>query len=87
MNGCWWIDEALAREAGSEPAAPALRGDVTAEVCIVGGGYTGLWTAIRLRERDPSLDVVVIDRDECGLQGRAGGTRGWRSPTGRSLRP
>ncbi|MFN8159808.1 MAG: FAD-dependent oxidoreductase [Solirubrobacterales bacterium] len=32
----------------------------------MGGGYTGLWTAIHLKERDPALDVVVIERDICG---------------------
>jgi glycine/D-amino acid oxidase-like deaminating enzyme len=41
----------------------------------VGGGYTGLWTALALAEREPGLDVVVLEADECGRgpSGRNGG--------------
>ena len=51
-----------------------------ADVAILGGGYTGLWTAIRLRELEPSLRVVVIESDVCGggASGRNGGfVTGW----------
>ena len=46
-----------------------------ADVAIVGGGYTGLWTALALKEREPALDVVVLEADECGFgpSGRNGG--------------
>src|SRR3990170_791103 len=66
-----WLEEALV---GAEDA-PRLEGDEQADVCIVGGGYTGLWTAIRLKEADPSLDVVVVEADVCGggPSGRNGG--------------
>jgi putative aminophosphonate oxidoreductase len=69
-----WLREALAPGAGNEPAEP-LGGPISADVCIVGGGFTGLWTAIRLRELDPSLDVVVLEADVCGsgASGRNGG--------------
>ena len=52
-----------------------LEGDVRADVCIVGGGYTGLWTALRLKEADRSLDVVVVEAESCGsgASGRNGG--------------
>ena len=45
------------------------------DLCIVGGGYTGLWTAIIAKERDPSRDVVLIDAHEIGsaASGRNGG--------------
>ena len=45
------------------------------DLCVVGGGYTGLWTAIIAKERDPSADVVLIDAHECGsaASGRNGG--------------
>ena len=45
------------------------------DLCIVGGGYTGLWTAIIAKERDPSRDVVLIDAHEVGsaASGRNGG--------------
>lgn len=67
-----WLQEALATDTD---VAPQLEGDLRADVCIVGGGYTGLWTAIRLKERDPSLTVVLIEADICGggASGRNGG--------------
>jgi glycine/D-amino acid oxidase-like deaminating enzyme len=48
---------------------------VTADVCVVGGGYTGLWTAIAVREREPSARVVLVEADRCGAgpSGRNGG--------------
>ncbi|MBN1016433.1 FAD-dependent oxidoreductase, partial [Pseudomonas aeruginosa] len=67
------MDQALR----SEHAAPCppLAGDTRADVCIVGGGYTGLWTAIMLKEHDPGLDVVLVEADLCGAgaSGRNGG--------------
>ncbi len=62
-------------EAGSEDPAPPLEGDTEADVAIVGGGYTGLWTALALTEREPGLDVVLVEAEECGLgpSGRNGG--------------
>lgn len=59
-----WLDEALAAEGGAD-AAP-LEMDTRADVCIVGGGYAGLWTALKLKEREPALDVVLVERDICG---------------------
>ncbi|HEY1368135.1 MAG TPA: FAD-dependent oxidoreductase [Gaiellaceae bacterium] len=66
-----WLQEALV---GAEDA-PRLEGSERADVCIVGGGYTGLWTAIRLKEHDPALDVVLVEADICGggASGRNGG--------------
>jgi glycine/D-amino acid oxidase-like deaminating enzyme len=66
----WWLDEA-----GRQTEAPKLEGDATADVCIVGGGYTGLWTALALKEREPSLQVVLLEADTCGSgpSGRNGG--------------
>ena len=40
---------------------PPLPGDRTVDVAIVGAGYTGLWTALALRERDPSLRVALLE--------------------------
>ena len=67
-----WLGEALGD--GDAPPAP-LDGDTRADVCIVGGGFTGLWTALRLKELEPSLDVVLIEKDLCGAgaSGRNGG--------------
>jgi glycine/D-amino acid oxidase-like deaminating enzyme len=46
-----------------------------ADVCVVGGGFTGLWTALSLKRRDPSLSVAVLEADICGggASGRNGG--------------
>ena len=58
LGDVWWLEEALAAGFGGEPAPP-LDGEVEADVAIVGGGYTGLWTALALVERDPSLRVEI----------------------------
>ena len=70
----WWLEQALAAE-GDPPPAPALAGDATADVAIVGGGYTGLWTALALRERAPELRVALLEAEICGHgpSGRNGG--------------
>src|SRR6478735_7039904 len=53
---------------GGPPAPrPALPGDRSADVCIVGGGLTGLWTAYYLKQADPSLDIVIVEREDAGL--------------------
>lgn len=54
---------------------PRLDRDATADVVVVGGGYTGMWSAFFLTERRPDLDVVLLDRDVCGggPSGRNGG--------------
>ena len=72
---CWWLAEALARpEFRGEPARP-LAADTAADVVVVGGGYTGLWAAWHLRQLEPGIDIVVLERDECGFgpSGRNGG--------------
>jgi hypothetical protein len=68
-----WLREALA--AGGLDQVAQLGGRVRADVCIVGGGYTGLWTAIKLKELEPSADVIVVEADVCGsgASGRNGG--------------
>ncbi len=71
----WWLQEALAHPEFAGEPCPALDGDTTADVVILGGGYTGLWTAYFLKERDPGLDVVLLEQDICGggPSGRNGG--------------
>jgi len=61
---------------GSLDPRPALDGDTDADVAIVGGGFTGLWTAYYLRQLDPTLRVMVIERDICGF-GASGRNGGW----------
>jgi len=52
-----------------------LDGDREADVCIVGAGFTGLWTAYHLKRARPGLDVVVLEREHAGYgaSGRNGG--------------
>jgi glycine/D-amino acid oxidase-like deaminating enzyme len=62
----------------ASPAGPprdSLVGDRRADVVIVGGGFTGLWTAIALTDTDPELDVVVVEAETVGhgASGRNGG--------------
>ena len=68
----WWLEDALSRQ----PAEPdVLRNDLRTDVCIVGGGFTGLWTALHIKQHDPSVDVTIIEKDICGggASGRNGG--------------
>jgi len=60
---------------GRPEALPALTGDTTCDLLVVGGGYTGLWTALIAKERDPARDVVLLEGKEVGwaASGRNGG--------------
>ena len=66
----YWYEDA------DEPDSnPTLVRTEMCDLCVVGGGYTGLWTAILAKERDPSRDVVLIESHEIGsaASGRNGG--------------
>jgi glycine/D-amino acid oxidase-like deaminating enzyme len=76
----WWLREALAAEDASEAgfapaAAPPFAGSGSADVVVLGGGYTGLWTALRVAELAPGARVVLLESDICGggPSGRNGG--------------
>ena len=58
---------------------PSLPGSTTADVAILGGGYTGLWTAYYLLRAQPSLRVVILERDICGF-GASGRNGAWCAP-------
>lgn len=60
---CVWLREAIRP---GEIDAPELDTDSKADVCIVGGGLAGLWTAITLKQRAPSTDVAIVEADICG---------------------
>lgn len=66
-----WFDEL------PSPRAP-LPGDRDADVCIVGAGYTGLWTAYYLKRADPSLRIAVLEARFAGF-GASGRNGGWLS--------
>ena len=66
----YWLDSP------KRPASLApLSKDVNAHLAIIGGGYCGLWTALLAKERNPGLDVVVLEAREVGwaASGRNGG--------------
>ncbi len=60
-----------------EVRAP-LPGDLDVDVAVVGGGFTGLWTAYYLAEADPTLRIAVVERDVVGF-GASGRNGGWCS--------
>jgi glycine/D-amino acid oxidase-like deaminating enzyme len=70
----WWFAEALALERDCAPSRP-LAGRLDVDVAIVGGGYTGLWTALALKERAPATSVALIEAKLCGsgASGKNGG--------------
>jgi glycine/D-amino acid oxidase-like deaminating enzyme len=74
-NGAFWLEDAAD---DMSPRAP-LEGPRTADVAIVGGGFTGLWTARELLRRDPALDVLVIEARTAGF-GASGRNGAWLAP-------
>lgn len=60
------------------PARPPLAEDLQVDVCIVGAGFTGLWTAHSLALADPTLRIVVLEREVAGF-GASGRNGGWCS--------
>jgi glycine/D-amino acid oxidase-like deaminating enzyme len=66
----WWLEEA-----GLPEPLPPLDGDLDADVAVVGGGYTGMWTAWFVSELEPDARVVLLEAERCGTgpSGRNGG--------------
>jgi glycine/D-amino acid oxidase-like deaminating enzyme len=73
VNGkvSFWYDEV-----GIPSPQPPLAESLTADVCIVGAGYTGLWTAYYLKKASPNLRVVVLEERFAGY-GASGRNGGW----------
>ncbi|MBO1900669.1 FAD-dependent oxidoreductase [Leucobacter weissii] len=68
---CFWIEDVAERAA----RYPRLGGDLNADYAVVGGGYAGLWTAIKLKTEHPERRVVLLEAKRVGwaASGRNGG--------------
>jgi glycine/D-amino acid oxidase-like deaminating enzyme len=66
----WW------QARGVPPRRPSLPGAAEADVCIVGAGFTGLWTAYYLKRADPGLRIIVLEETFAGF-GASGRNGGW----------
>jgi glycine/D-amino acid oxidase-like deaminating enzyme len=83
-----WLQEAQAQES-DDGKSPSLVGAHVTDICIVGGGYTGLWTALRIKELDPTVSVTLLEAKFCGsgASGRNGGMVGnWLTKLGTLLK-
>ncbi|MCF8512391.1 MAG: FAD-binding oxidoreductase, partial [Rhodobacteraceae bacterium] len=67
----WYADIGL-----PDARRPALAGDSTADVAIIGAGFTGLWAAWYLMKEKPDLKVLVIEKEFAGF-GASGRNGGW----------
>ena len=72
MHRSFWLEQALAST--SDDPNP-LRGDLTSDIAVVGGGFVGLWTSLMIKRRNPAVDVCIVEADLCGggASGRCGG--------------
>lgn len=70
--GSMWLDPAVS---GDRPEYPRLTGPLTCDLLVVGGGYTGLWTALHAAERNPGARIVLLEGQRVGwaASGRNGG--------------
>jgi glycine/D-amino acid oxidase-like deaminating enzyme len=74
VGSVFWLQQALANDDG--PPCPPLAGTVKADVCVVGGGFLGMWAALEVVEQAPDAKVVLIDAEGCGF-GASGRNGGW----------
>ncbi|PPR50616.1 MAG: Gamma-glutamylputrescine oxidoreductase [Alphaproteobacteria bacterium MarineAlpha5_Bin5] len=68
-----WFIEALKEE--GDLKINQLDSHLNTDICIIGGGFTGLWTALKIKEKKPTINVIIIEKDLCGsgASGRNGG--------------
>jgi glycine/D-amino acid oxidase-like deaminating enzyme len=66
----YWLEEA-----GERPPLPQAHGELSCDVLVVGGGYTGMWTAWQISQLEPEANVILIEAGHCGHgpSGRNGG--------------
>ena len=68
-----WFVEALQKE--EDLKVNQLDLNLNTDICIIGGGFTGLWTALKIKEKNPSTNIIILEKDLCGsgASGRNGG--------------
>ena len=66
----WYADIGLPKP------RPPLPGDCDVDICIIGAGYTGLWSAYYLKKADPSLNILIVEKNFAGF-GASGRNGGW----------
>lgn len=76
LNRVLWWD--LLPEHLRTPIGEPLRGDIDADVAIIGAGYTGLWTAYYLQQQAPGIRIAIVDKHIAGF-GASGRNGGWAS--------
>ena len=72
-DGIYWCG---GDERWTPPDVTPLTDAIQADLCIVGGGFTGLWTALYVKRLAPKTDVVLVEQTVCGL-GASGRNGGW----------
>ena len=68
-----WFVEALQKE--GDLKVNQLDSNLNTAICIIGGGFTGLWTALKIKEKNIATNIIIIEKDLCGsgASGRNGG--------------
>ncbi|MDC0057046.1 FAD-dependent oxidoreductase [Alphaproteobacteria bacterium] len=69
----FWFSDAIEKE--KHIKVNKLCNNINADICVVGGGFTGLWTALKIKEKNSALNIAIIEKDLCGsgASGRNGG--------------
>ena len=75
VGSVFWLEQALAND-DRVPACPPLAASVRADVCVVGGGFLGMWAALEVIEQAADAKVVLIEAEGCGF-GASGRNGGW----------
>lgn len=72
LRDCYWFESL----SGQQVTRDSLQGEISADVVVIGAGYTGLWTAYHLKRLDPALSVIVLEAEHAGF-GASGRNGGW----------
>ncbi|MGI9286304.1 MAG: NAD(P)/FAD-dependent oxidoreductase [Pseudomonadales bacterium] len=85
LNDVGYIDSYYSATANAHEKYPDLEGDISADVCVIGGGYTGLSAALHLAQRGYSVALLEAQRVGWGASGRNGGHVGTGQRSGQQV--